>query len=129
MRKDQELSVNWESIFKDSPQMEGESQRGWFRRLALLNDCQYEKIKSSYYRHANKFRDLEQYKTESIRTDKKEANFSWRDPIRHLKGLQEVFKQGKDSQDFSSWSIDADNIRISGNRCTRSCCNRITKPN
>ena len=57
-------------------------------------------------------RDQRQYKTDKIKTDKKEPDFHWRDTLPHLKGLQEVFKKGKDSQDFAKWQIDADEITI-----------------
>src|SRR5688572_11111126 len=106
----QELTVDWPKILIEQPRLEGEGIRPWLRRIAGKElEIKY---KTSYYRHRNKFRDLEQYKTEAISTDKKEADFHWRTPIKHLKALQEVFADGKDSQDFSHWSIDADSITV-----------------
>lgn len=47
-----------------------------------------------------------------ITSDKKESNFHWRDPLKHLQGLQQVFKQGKDSQDEAFWKIESDSIVV-----------------
>jgi hypothetical protein len=59
-----------------------------------------------------KKRDLDQYKTDVITTNKKEANFHWKKVLPHLKGLQQVYKDGKDSQDFAIWKIKANQITI-----------------
>ena len=106
----QELTVDWQKVLTETPRMEGEGVRPWLRRISP--EGQIEKYKTSFYRHRNKFRDFQQYKTDAISTDKKEADFHWRTPIKHLKALQEVFHDGKDSQDLSHWSIDADSVTV-----------------
>jgi hypothetical protein len=103
------ISIDWKKILKETPRDSGESQNAWIRRIS---NGHFSKYQSSFQRHGNKARDLEQYKTDKITTDKKEPEFHWKTPIKHLKGLQDVFKDGKDSQDFSSWSIDAESITV-----------------
>lgn len=51
-------------------------------------------------------------RTGEITSNKKVAQFSWRDPLPHLIALQEVVKQGKDSQDHGNWTIDEDEIVV-----------------
>lgn len=45
-------------------------------------------------------------------SDKQTGDFHWRDTLPHLKGLQEVVKKGKDSQDQARWTINADSITV-----------------
>lgn len=113
-------SVDWDKLYKDYPQLPGEARNAWFRRIAKLfpNEYTYQKLRSSYARHKNKLRDLNQYNPTNkpeipkITTDKKESQFHWRDPLPFLKGLQDVFQDGKDSQDLSNWEIDADSVTV-----------------
>jgi hypothetical protein len=96
-------------LIKLIPKLVGESDGLWYQRLADASGRNALTIRRSYQRS---YRDKEQYKTDTITTDKKVANFHWRDPITHLKGLIDVFKEGKDSQDFALWEIKADEITI-----------------
>ena len=68
--------------------------------------------KSEFVIFDGKKRDIEQYKTDVITTDKKVADFHWKKVLPHLKGLQQVYKEGKDSQDFARWEIKANEITV-----------------
>jgi len=52
MRKTQELSVDWKTILKDTPKLDGESQAQWLRRIA---GDDYKKYRTSFFRHKSKF--------------------------------------------------------------------------
>lgn len=50
----QELTVDWPTVLKETPKMEGESYSAWFRRIGGVKSKAF---KTSYYRHRNKFAD------------------------------------------------------------------------
>jgi len=81
MRKQQVLSVDWQKVLTEQPRLTGESQTGWLKRIS---NGKFQLYRTSFYRHKNKFRDADQYKTDIISTDKKEADFHWRSPIKHF---------------------------------------------
>lgn len=55
-----------------------------------------------------KRRDLDQYRVPNIETNKKIANFHWRDAIPIMKSMQNLAKEASGSQDHSNWKIKTD---------------------
>lgn len=96
-------------LMKEHPKLEGESEGKWFTRLAEVSGRNYDTIYRSWRRS---YRDRQQYNTDAIQTDKKISDFNWRDPIKPLQALQEIYKKGKDSQDFAAWEINAEKITV-----------------
>jgi len=54
-------------------------------------------------------RKLSQNSKIEIESNKKYSKFNWRDPIKPLKDLQNIYKEGKNSQDFAYWKIKTKN--------------------
>jgi hypothetical protein len=99
----------WLEIFTNDPRQEGEAIRAYSRRIAPKYSTTPANIANKYNENVTRkglSRDLVQYNTEDIKTDKVEmGEFDWRDAIRPLKEFQNIFKAHKGSQDFASWEI------------------------
>lgn len=104
-----ESKSKWAVVFSENKQLETESNAAYIRRIAKENNVAEGTIKKVYFQIVTKAkqRDLEQYKTEDITTDKAElGEFNWRDAIEPLQKLQSQFKAHKGSQDFATWEIN-----------------------
>lgn len=98
----------WIGVFQSNPKKENETTTAYQRRIAKEYGVSDGTIRKAYSVHvtSKKNRDLEQYKTEDIATDKAElGDFNWRDAIQPLQDLQKQFKAHKGSQDFATWEI------------------------
>lgn len=84
-----------------------EDARLFVRRVTGASGTQRAIQATSYHKEL-----LDDKRGVAITSDKKVAEFHWKDPLPHLKGLQEVIKKGKDSQDFATWRIEADEIVV-----------------
>jgi len=98
----------WAAIFAQEPKLEGEKPNQYYKRLAEKYAVKDNTVRVKYSQHVIQkgLRDLEQYKTAEITTDKAElGDFDWRDAIRPLKDFQTMFKAHKGSQDYANWSV------------------------
>lgn len=99
--------IDWKTALVDSPRDPRESEASWIRRFAKKHKTTPAYIKNHYYKYW-KNRDLVQYKTTQITTDKKEPSFHWRDVIDPIQRFQEIAKNASGSQDISTWKIKSD---------------------
>jgi hypothetical protein len=98
----------WIGIFRDNEKLENESVRSYCARLAIKHKVSFGTVYKAHYVHisSKKKRDLEQYKTDKIETNKSTLdNFDWRNAIEPLQKLQKEFKNHKGSQDLAEWKI------------------------
>ena len=99
----------WIGVFQSNPKLETENVVAYQRRIAKENSVSEGTVRRAYFEHITrkKQRDIEQYGTEDITTNKAElGEFNWRDAIQPLEALQKQFKAHKGSQDFATWEIN-----------------------
>lgn len=107
MKKIPKPRIDWAYIFANNPKLHGESDADWSRRLSKKTGRNYKDIRRIYYA-SHKSRDLKQYKTEAITTNKKEGKFNWREILNPIHEFQSIKEKASSSQDHSNWSIDID---------------------
>lgn len=98
----------WINVFNENQQQDNESQNDYFKRIGKDYGVSQGTLRKAFYVHItkNKQRDVEQYRTEDITTNKASlGDFNWRDAIQPLEALQKQFKAHKGSQDFATWEI------------------------
>ena len=99
----------WIKVFNENAQQSDESQIKYLGRLAEEHGVSLGTLKRAYHVQVverRKKRDIEQYNTEEITTDKAElGEFDWRDAIKPLQTFQKLFKAHKGSQDYASWEV------------------------
>jgi chemotaxis signal transduction protein len=104
-----EETASWKTIFENTPKRPGESINKYCIRVAESCGRTLSAARFKYYRlySVNAKRDVEQYKTTTIHTDKAEMGaFNWRDAITPLKDLKNLFDKHKGAQTEAMWTID-----------------------
>jgi hypothetical protein len=108
----------WLSVFKQHPQKEGENTREYCRRISTIlpsigASATAGAVVNMYYKtiaiEKNAVRDLKQYKTSKISTNKKELKeLNWRQVLKPLEELRETFKESKGHQTEAIWKVKTD---------------------
>lgn len=73
-----------------------------------LNEKCMSSLQSFVYDAIKTYRDLEQYKTDKITTDKKMSEFDWREALEPVQAMQKIFERASGSQDRATWKIKTD---------------------
>lgn len=98
----------WPDRFEEHPRQQGEGLVEYCKRLAPIYNVEWSSVKNKYYLHNRKERDLEQYGTDKISTDKKQRDIDWEEYIGFINHGQELFGKAKLAQDVAHWSIKSD---------------------
>jgi len=106
---DNRKESKWIKVFNENPIQPDESQAKYFVRLAEEHEVSLGTLRRAYHVQVvekRRNRDIEQYQTEEITTDKAElGEFNWRDAIKPLQTFQKMFKAHKGSQDYANWEV------------------------
>lgn len=99
--------LNWSEALIATPKDRHESNNQWFKRFAKKYKLSDQYVRKKFYADHNN-RDVRQYQTEKITTDKKEHTFHWTDVIDPIQKFQAIAKSASGSQDKATWKISTD---------------------
>ncbi len=87
------------------PREPEESLMRYARRISDASGYGVKSVKNKYYKVQH---DLKQYKIDSIETDKKVSEFSWREAVDIVKTRQDFQKKHSGSQNYATWKQKRD---------------------